>query len=134
MPFSVSHIFSLFLICLMSLTPTSLYAASLQTPLSPFYAQLQSISAKGPLGQIVRKETVATHIPNAEAWRIAYISSDLLDRKTVSTAVLVAPKGKAPKEGRPIIAWAHGTTGTAQNCGPSQVIDPAKTLNQYFMT
>ncbi len=133
MPFSASHIFCLFLLCLMSLTPTSLYAASSQTPLSPFYGQLQSISAKGALGQIVRKESVATHIPNAVAWRIAYISSDLLDRKTVSTAILVAPKGKVPKEGRPIIAWAHGTTGTAQNCGPSQVIDPAKTLNQYFL-
>ena len=27
-----------------------------------------------------------------------------------------------------MIAWAHGTTGTAQNCGPSQMLDPAKSL------
>jgi pimeloyl-ACP methyl ester carboxylesterase len=26
----------------------------------------------------------------------------------------------------------HGTTGTAQNCGPSQIIDPTRPLNQYF--
>jgi pimeloyl-ACP methyl ester carboxylesterase len=32
-----------------------------------------------------------------------------------------------------VVAWAHGTTGTAQNCGPSQVPDPAQALNQYFL-
>jgi pimeloyl-ACP methyl ester carboxylesterase len=134
MPSLLSKILRLFLFSLTSLTPSSLYAASSQPPLAPFYARLQTLSAKGDLGQIIRKERVATHIPDAEAWRIAYVSSDILDRKTLSTAILVTPKRKAPKEGRPIIAWAHGTTGTAQNCGPSQVIDPAKALNQYFMT
>jgi pimeloyl-ACP methyl ester carboxylesterase len=31
------------------------------------------------------------------------------------------------------MAWAHGTTGAAQNCGPSQVLDPAVPLNEYFL-
>ena len=31
------------------------------------------------------------------------------------------------------MAWAHGTTGAAQNCGPSQVLNPAKDLNEYFL-
>jgi pimeloyl-ACP methyl ester carboxylesterase len=31
------------------------------------------------------------------------------------------------------LAWAHGTTGTAQNCGPSQVTNPVVPLNQYFL-
>ena len=42
---------------------------------------------------------------------------------------MVAPIGKAPADGRPIVAWAHGTTGTAQSCGPSQVLNPAVSLN-----
>ena len=74
-----------------------------------------------------------TAIPGAEAWRIAYVSSDVQERKTISTAIVVAPKGPAPKDGRPIVAWAHGTTGTAENCGPSQVPNPAQPLNQYFL-
>ena len=45
----------------------------------------------------------------------------------------MAPLGPAPKEGRPIVAWAHGTTGTAQNCGPSQLPNPAQPLNEYFL-
>lgn len=31
------------------------------------------------------------------------------------------------------MAWAHGTTGSAQNCGPSQITDPTRALNQYFL-
>ncbi|MET0279247.1 MAG: alpha/beta fold hydrolase, partial [Pseudorhodoplanes sp.] len=46
---------------------------------------------------------------------------------------VIAPQGAAPDGGRPIMAWAHGTTGTAQSCGPSQVLDPAQDLNQYFL-
>ena len=51
----------------------------------------------------------------------------------ISTALVIAPKGRVPKGGRPIVAWAHGTTGTAQNCGPSQALNPAQKLNQYFL-
>jgi pimeloyl-ACP methyl ester carboxylesterase len=31
------------------------------------------------------------------------------------------------------MSWAHGTTGAAQNCGPSQVLDPVVPLNEYFL-
>jgi pimeloyl-ACP methyl ester carboxylesterase len=55
------------------------------------------------------------------------------DRKTISTGLVVAPKGPAPQGGRPIVAWGHGTTGTAQNCGPSQIVNPAQKLNEYFL-
>lgn len=99
----------------------------------PFYAAVMQMKAEGKLGQIVSKEKVTTPIEGAQAWRIAYISSDLNDRKTISTGLLIAPVGEAPKEGRPVVSWAHGTTGTAQNCGPSQVINPAVPLNLYFV-
>lgn len=103
------------------------------SPLPPFYVDLQKIAPREKLGYIIKKESVITPIDNADAWRIAYISSDLLDRPTIATAIVVAPKGKPPKDGRAIIAWAHGTTGSAQSCGPSQVISPAESLNQYFL-
>lgn len=99
----------------------------------PFYQAVQKMKPEGKLGQIIKKEKVATPIKGAEAWRIAYISSDLNDKPTISTGIVVSPVGKAPKGGRPIISWSHGTTGNAQNCGPSQVADPARTLNQYFL-
>ncbi len=102
-------------------------------PLPPFYQQASELKPQGRLGQVLRRERIATSIPGAEAWRVAYVSSDALSRKTLVTGLVIAPKGPAPKGGRPIVAWAHGTTGTAQNCGPSQVIDPARELNQYHL-
>ena len=98
-----------------------------------FYAAAARLKPEGKLGQVIAKESVATSIPNAAAWRIAYISSDLRGRRTIATGLVIAPKGAPPKSGRPILAWAHGTTGTAQNCGPSQVQNPAQELNEYFL-
>lgn len=87
----------------------------------------------GKLGEIIKKEKIKTSVKGAQAWKIAYISSDAMERKTIATGLLIAPIGKAPAEGRPILAWAHGTTGSAQNCGPSQIIDPTAPLNEYFL-
>ncbi len=102
-------------------------------PLASFYLRASSLAPAGRLGEVLLREDVPTSIPNAQAWRIAYISSDLRDRPTINTAIVVAPRGDMPAEGRPIISWGHGTTGTAQGCGPSQVADPARNLNQYVL-
>ncbi len=99
----------------------------------PFYAGVQSLPATGKLGTVIAREDVATAVPGAQAWRIAFLSSDVGERPTISTALVVAPQGEPPAGGRPIVVWAHGTTGTAQNCGPSQVLDPAQDLNEYFL-
>lgn len=108
-------------------------AQSAEVALPPFYQKVTQIQPNGPLGTVVAKEKIATAIPGADAWRIAYVSSDLKNRPTISTGLVIAPKGKPPKGGRPIVAWGHGTTGTAQSCGPSQVLDPAQDLNEYFL-
>jgi pimeloyl-ACP methyl ester carboxylesterase len=102
-------------------------------PLLPFYDSVTKMSANGKLGQIIKKEEIKTSVKGAQAWRIAYISSDVAERKTIVTGTIISPIGSAPKEGRPILAWAHGTTGSAQNCGPSQIIDPTAPLNEYFL-
>jgi pimeloyl-ACP methyl ester carboxylesterase len=102
-------------------------------PLLPFYDSVTKMSANGKLGQIIKKEAIKTSVKGAQAWRIAYISSDVAERKTIVTGTIISPIGSAPKEGRPILAWAHGTTGSAQNCGPSQIIDPTAPLNEYFL-
>ena len=102
-------------------------------PMPPFYSAVMKMPPGGKLGQVIKKEKIETSVKGAQAWRIAYISSDVGERKTIATGVIIAPNGVAPKEGRPIMSWAHGTTGAAQNCGPSQVIDPTAPLNEYFL-
>ena len=107
--------------------------AAAQVSLPPFYQAASKMSAEGKLGQVIKKEEIKTSIAGARAWLIAYTSSDISNRKTIATGLVVAPAGKAPKEGRPVVAWAHGTTGTAESCGPSQVLNPAVPLNEYFL-
>lgn len=97
-----------------------------------FYTSLPDVKADDKLGQIVKTENLPTTTQGAKAWKIAYVSSDVSGNKTLATAIVVAPTGAATSA-RPIMAWAHGTTGTAQNCGPSQVLNPAQPLNQYFL-
>ena len=101
--------------------------------LPAFYEAVMKMAPNGKLGQIIKKESISTSVKGAQAWRIAFISSDLAGHKTISTGIIVAPVGPAPQSGRPIVAWAHGTTGTAQNCGPSQLPNPAQALNEYFL-
>lgn len=122
------------LVALMAIFGASANIAIAEPAVSPFYQSVMQMKAEGKLGQVIKKEKVTTAIPGAQAWRIAYISSDLNDKKTISTGLVVAPTGAAPAGGRPIISWSHGTTGNAQNCGPSQVENPAQSLNQYFLT
>ena len=121
------------IIASLALSCASMSSARAEVPVPPFYAAASALKVEGRLGQVLKKERVNTRIPGATAWRIAYVSSDVLGRKTLSTALVVAPLGKPPTGGRPVVAWAHGTTGTAQNCGPSQVTDPARPLNQYLL-
>lgn len=106
-------------------------SATAEPDTAPFYQQAAQMNPVGRLGQIIKNERIFTKIPEAEAWKIAYISSDVNNKRTVATGIVVAPRGGG--KDRPIIAWAHGTTGTAQNNGPSQVENPAAPLNEYFL-
>ena len=122
---------------------TIIFAASLAAALAapvradpavpPFYAEAMRLKPEGKLGRVVKKEEVKTAVPGARAWRIAYVSSDARDVPTIVTGLVVAPTAPAPSGGRPVISWAHGTTGTAQSCGPSQLLDPVQELNEYFL-
>ncbi len=112
---------------------SSTAAARADVALAPFYATVSQMTPAGPLGQVVKAEEISTPVVSARAWRIAYVSSDAQDRKTLATGLVVAPSGPAPAGGRPIVAWSHGTTGAANNCGPSQIINPAQPLNEYFL-
>ncbi len=60
-----------------------------------------------------------------QGWRILYTTS--VDDRTPATAVatVFAPE-KLPPGPRPVIAWAHGTTGLMQECMPSLVSVPSE--------
>jgi len=106
-----------------------------QVYLDPFYAKTSQLNAKGrPLGSLLAAESVASTVPGSKAWRLAYVSSDGANRPTIATALIAIPDAPARAGGRRLVAWAHGTTGTARRCGPSQDAVPAQPLNQYLLS
>lgn len=127
--------FKYFIATLLLATSTIIWATPNFGPVSmgEFYMSLPDANPADKLGTLIKSEEIPAGIENAKAWKIAYISSDMQDHKTVVTGIVVAPTTAAPASGRPVVAWAHGTTGTAQTCGPSQVLNPAQPLNQYFL-
>ena len=53
------------------------------------------------------------------AWQVLYHSTDLSDRDIAVSALVLLPQGTQPATGWPVIAWAHGTSGLADQCAPS---------------
>lgn len=75
-------------------------------------------------GLLLGHEAVADYelgVP-AEATRIAYRSAGA-DGRTTVTAVVLTPGGEAPPGGWPVVAYAHGTSGSATLCAPSLMAD-----------
>ncbi|MCC6827972.1 MAG: alpha/beta hydrolase [Novosphingobium sp.] len=75
-------------------------------------------------GTMLRTEVVsdAAALPAAgRTERILYSSTHWRDaaRATTVSGIVYFPKGKPPRGGWPVIAWAHGTTGIADVCAPS---------------
>lgn len=75
-------------------------------------------------GTLLRSEEFTRAIPpNVQAWRVLYTTTTENGRPTLASALIVEPRRPSPRP-RPVIAWAHGTTGFATGCAPSLLPDP----------
>ncbi|MGU3501262.1 alpha/beta hydrolase family protein [Mycobacterium sp. C31M] len=72
-------------------------------------------------GSVVSSEPVDLAGVNGRASRATYRSVSGIDGSAREiTGVFVVPVGNPPAGGWPLISLAHGTTGIAPDCGPSQ--------------
>ena len=55
----------------------------------------------------------------ATAYRVLYRSVGLHGELIAVSGVIIEPPGSPPLGGRPVVAWAHPTTGVAPRCAPS---------------
>lgn len=75
-------------------------------------------------GVLLRTAPMTRAIPaNAQAWRILYTTTRADDVPALASALVVTAK-ELPAGPRPVIAWAHGTTGVDATCAPSLLKDP----------
>jgi acetyl esterase/lipase len=73
----------------------------------------------GPPGTIIRAEPMLQAPGYITAFRVLYRSRGLHDEPIAVSGVIIAPRGDAPAGGRPVVAWAHPTTGVVTRCAPS---------------
>lgn len=84
-----------------------------------FYAYSPD-EAIGSPGSLIRIETMDGAPLGAQAYRVLYRSTGVHGESIAVSGVIVVPAGPAPAEGRPIVAWAHPTTGVVSRCAPSE--------------
>ncbi len=53
--------------------------------------------------------------------RVLYTSKTTQGKTTAVSGAVSVPRGKPPKQGWPVISFAHGTTGIADICAPSRI-------------
>lgn len=85
---------------------------------TPFYIAAPDELA-GPPGSLIRVEAMVGAPGGASTWRVLYRSTGLKGEPIAVSGVVIVPPGPAPAGGRPIIGWAHPTTGVVPRCAPS---------------
>ena len=96
-----------------------------QQSLTEFYTVPEETAEPG---ELIRIEAIADlDIPGGTAYRMLYGTQAPDGSAAVSSGMLIVPTDPAPEEGRPVLAWAHGTLGFGNDCTPSRTFAP--TLN-----
>lgn len=65
------------------------------------------------------------HAGDAEVWKIRYLTTDRAGTVRTATGLVSVPRDVA--SGAPVVGYAHGTTGIARRCAPSERGTPTPT-------
>jgi acetyl esterase/lipase len=93
-------------------------AAQPATAQGPFY-QATASELVGPPGTLIRQEMTNADRNGATTYRVLYRSIGLDGQPIAVSGTIIVPLGPAPPGGRPIVAWAHPTSGVVPKCAPS---------------
>ncbi|WP_345443152.1 lipase family protein [Actinoallomurus vinaceus] len=86
-------------------------------PTWAFYRPPEPLPQRAP-GTLIRSEPIAAPA-GAHGWRILYHSRSTAGRDIAVSGSVFVPAAVPPAGGRPVVAWAHGTTGLGDSCAPS---------------
>jgi acetyl esterase/lipase len=78
-------------------------------------------------GTLLKSEPFTKAVPSgARGWRILYVT--LRGGKRLVASAVIVVSAQASERPRPIVAWAHGTTGVVSGCAPSVMERPFDNL------
>lgn len=99
-------------------------AAKPISPLDVFYTVRPEDLAGAP-GTLIRAAPIdIMSVYRAKAYRILYVSRNLKGEKIGVSGMMVVSTLPGRGAMRPVVAWAHPTTGVAHKCAPSMRSDP----------
>lgn len=91
-------------------------------PDDDLYALAENIEPGEP-GDVIATQEIPAGDLDATVLRVIYHSESLEGDDIAVSGLIVVPSGEAPEGGRPVLSWAHGTTGIADMCTPSKELD-----------
>ncbi len=97
-----------------------------QADLQPFYDAPDPLP-DAPPGTLLRHEPLRVdgdELGGASAHRILYLTEGADGAPRIASGRLFIPDGPAPAGGRPVVSWAHPTTGMGTACAPSRTKNP----------
>ena len=72
-------------------------------------------------GDLIWARKAANPLKQAgRTWVLLYRSTSVKGKAIGVSGFVMLPKGKPPKNGWPVVSWAHGTSGIADSCAPSR--------------
>lgn len=83
---------------------------------------------EGKHGDLIRYQKMAP-VADGTPYRILYLSESVKGKRIAVSGIAVLPD--APGADRPVLTWAHGTTGMADVCAPSK--QPLEGLEATFL-
>jgi fermentation-respiration switch protein FrsA (DUF1100 family) len=87
------------------------------------YALAEPPLTPGRPGDVIAVQEVTGLPVDAQVLRVLYHSQSIAGDDIAVSGIIAVPNGPVPDGGRPVLSWAHGTTGIADQCAPSK--DPA---------
>ncbi len=85
-----------------------------------FYATPAPVAGESHGDLVSFQEITLQGLTGAKAWRVLYRSVSVKDQKPIVVSGMVIAPTAASTGQRPMVAWAHGTVGSADICAPSR--------------
>ncbi len=114
---------ALFGLLAMNAVATLAASADVVEPLGFYASAPDGWQSKG-VGTLLkweRERDTCDALKGLKGYRVMYVSRGALGEKTFETGMVFFPtRGSAPKAGRSVMAWDHGTAGVGESAAPSR--------------
>jgi len=101
-----------------------------QQDLEPFYTPPDPLPPTP--GSVIRVEPLDVEVDGGRALRMLYVTQRPDGMPAISGAMVFVPTLAPPSDGRPVVAWAHGTVGMGDACAPSRSNNPLSDTKNWL--